>query len=96
MRAHPHTHTHTHTHTLTHTHTRTHTHTQVGAAETATSSQRSVRMLNTRLKKEITRKHFEKPVRDVKINADRVRRACGQAGGPEVVCAVGDCFGSCG
>eukprot|EP00037_Helgoeca_nana_P023659 m.246338 g.246338 ORF g.246338 m.246338 type:complete len:444 (-) comp26424_c1_seq1:1192-2523(-) len=47
---------------------------QVGAAETATSSQRAVRMLNYGLtpNKEITKKHFEKAVLDVKLNADRV------------------------
>mmetsp|Transcript_33604 Transcript_33604/g.88263 ORF Transcript_33604/g.88263 Transcript_33604/m.88263 type:complete len:428 (+) Transcript_33604:297-1580(+) len=45
---------------------------QVGAAESATSSQRAVRMLNYGLDKEITKKHFEKPVLDVKLNADRV------------------------
>eukprot|EP00038_Savillea_parva_P004984 m.145725 g.145725 ORF g.145725 m.145725 type:complete len:422 (-) comp11630_c0_seq7:300-1565(-) len=47
---------------------------QVGAAETATSSQRAVRMLNygTQPNKEITKKHYEKAVLDVKINADRV------------------------
>ena len=54
--------------------------TQVGAAETATSSQRAVRMLNygTQPNKEITKKHYEKAVLDVKINADRVRglRCC--------------------
>lgn len=44
----------------------------VGAAESATSSQRAVRMVNTRLNKVITKKNFERPVLDVKINAGRV------------------------